>query len=319
MTRSREAFDHVLFVGFGGPERPDEVRPFIERVVAGMRVPEARLRQVERHYALVGGRSPYHDAAVALVERVTQVLQSHGVTIPVALGMRQWRPFLTDVIAGLARRGLQRGLAVVLAPHRSEASFDRYVVAVEEVVRACNQPIRYEYLGGWHDHPLFIRAQADTVREAAAGADVAHLLFTAHAIPVAQASRAPYEPEVRRSSELVAQALGRQEWSVAYQSRSGPPHEPWLEPEVAGALQQLAALGVRHVVVVPIGFWCDNVEVLYDLDMEARREAERLGMRYVRAATVASHPAFHQLFADTLIEQLRARGSVRPLDMSRHG
>jgi ferrochelatase len=293
------AADHVLLVGFGGPEKPEDVEPFLRNVARGRQIPEARLREVKGFYERVGGSSPYNACAFRLAGSLKGPL-------PVFVGMRNWRPFLADTLSEIGRAGLKKGIGVVLAPHRSESSFDRYVKDVEEACRASGQSqLTYDYVPPWHDHPLFIEAQAGEVKKVLArlpeGGRRARLIFSAHSIPVKMARRSSYEEEYRRSSELVAAAVGADQWSLGYQSRSGDPRDPWLEPHILSILRDLADRGEREAVLVPLGFLFDHVEILYDLDVAARETAEKSGLHYGRAATVGAHPKFAELLS-SLIE-----------------
>lgn len=301
-------YDHVLMIGFGGPERPEDIRPFLTEVTRGTRVPEARLQDVVHHYEAVGGRSPYNAYTRRLFAAMVERLRQEGIDAPCFLGMRNWHPFLRDTLDEIRGQGLTRGIGLILAPHRSEASFEKYVRAVEEANAASGASVTYDYLPPWHEHPLFIEAQADQVRQALerlplAERASAHLLFTAHSIPREMAQRSRYAQEFESSSRLVAERLGCAAFSCAYQSRSGPPSQPWLEPDVAAAIRTLATAGVRQVVVVPVGFLCDNVEVLFDLDIEARGEAERAAIGFSRASTVMDHPRFVELLSRLVREQ----------------
>ncbi len=305
------AVDHLLMIGFGGPTSPQEIQPFLEEVTRGLHIPSSRLREVAHHYEAVGGRSPYNEYTLRLFEKLQAGLQARGITLPVFLGMRNWHPFLKDTLADIQRRRLTHGLGIVLAPHRSFASFEKYLNNVEDAkAHAGAAHIRYEYLQPWHSHPLFIEAQADQVRRTLTTLNpddqrLAHLIFSAHSIPVEMAQRSQYAEEFRASSEAVAQALGRGSWSLAYQSRSGSPQQPWLEPDVGSAIRAAAGAGARQVVVVPVGFLCDNVEVLFDLDIEAKAEAERTGLRFARASTVMDHPTFVEMFTELIEAALR--------------
>jgi ferrochelatase len=290
--------DHLLLIGFGGPEKPEEVRPFLERLTQGTRIPEERLQEVESHYRLTGGSSLYNRHAQRLAEKLRE--QSD---LPVFLGMRNWRPFLSDTLREIAGKGLRRGAAVVLAPHRSEASFGRYVKSLEESVREAAAPAEYQILPSWHNHPLFVEAQADRVRPLLNGNPGVHLLFTAHSIPLEMANASSYAAEIAVSAGAVAAAVGAERWSVAYQSRSGPPGQPWLEPDVLAEIRRLKTEGVRTVIAVPIGFLFDHTEVLYDLDVEAKQTAEREGLEFLRAPTVMDHPQFVRMFAELIKER----------------
>lgn len=300
--------DHVLLVGFGGPSRSEEIGPFLQEVTRGTRIPEERLGEVESHYRQIGGTSPYPAAVASVANRLRESLMSKGVELPVFVGMRNWHPFLKDVLNEIKTQGKRRGIAMVLAPHRSEASFGRYLKSVEEAKKACSMDgVGYEceYVPSWHEHPDFIEAQAAQIRKVYV--QETFLVFTAHSIPVEVAKKSRYEEEFRMSSALVAKALGHSGWDVAYQSRSGRPTEAWLEPGVHDLLQKLSKQGEKTVTFVPIGFVCDNAEILYDLDIEAKEEAQRLGLRYLRAPTVADHPQFIRLLTELCLAQVGAK------------
>ena len=310
-------FDHILVIGFGGPTKPEEVRPFLEGVTRGAKIPEERLREVEHHYQQTGGFSPYNSHAERLFGKLAARLKESGVALPCFLGMRNWRPFLAEPLRRIKEQGLRHGLGVILAPHRSEPSFERYIRAVEAAkAEAGATEVQTEYLGPWHDHPLFIRAQAERVKEAwgpEPPRDWAGtvLLFTAHSIPLAMAKASRYEREILMSSARVAAALGGYQWSIAYQSRSGPPSQPWLEPSTEAVLRALAAAGRRRVIAVPIGFLFDHTEVLYDLDIEAKEAARAAGLEFTRAPTVMDHPDFVGMLATLIQQQVSAQGVER--------
>jgi ferrochelatase len=224
--------------------------------------------------------------------------------------MRNWEPYIADTLARMALDGVHRAAGVILSPHATESSRERYVQAVD-AGRAALGPRApaVGYVGSWHVHPLFIAAMVERVTAAletlpdALRRD-ATLMFTAHSIPVAAAERSPYVAEIEASSRAIAERLDRPKWEVAYQSRSGSPREPWLEPDVNPALERLAAGAGRAVVVAPVGFVCDHVEVLYDLDVEARATADRRGLAFARAATVNDHPLFVRMLADVVREHV---------------
>ncbi len=333
------AIDHILVIGFGGPEKQEDIDLFLQEVTRGLPIPPARIAEVKSHYERVGGRSPYNDYTIALFDRLTERLRQMGIHLPVFLGMRNWHPFLKHTLQEIKRQGLKSGLGIVLAPHRSDNSFEKYLRNVAEAKIFVQAPqVEYAYLGPWFDHPKFIEAQADRVRQALAQKDKAAwseapILFCAHSIPVAMAKGCRYVEEFECSSRLVAQALGRTNWHMAYQSRSGDragrpakqggeevpqhdgaaanPREPWLVPDVESKLQALKASGASKVALVPIGFLCDNVEVLFDLDIEAKEEASKLGLDFVRVSTVMDHPAFVEMFAQLIGQALKAQGAPK--------
>jgi ferrochelatase len=293
--------DAVLLIAFGGPTRPEEIRPFLENVTRGRRIPPERLEEVAHHYELIGGRSPLNTLTFRQADGLRRLL---GRT-PVYVGMRSWEPYIAAALGQMALDGVCRAVAIILAPHATESSRERYVEAVDEGRRALGPraPV-VDYVGSWHVHPLFVEAVAEQVRVAREGLPGdARVLFTAHSIPVAAAARSPYVAELEATACAVAARLGQPPWELAYQSRSGSPRDPWLEPDVNATLQRLAAEGVRAVVVAPIGFVCDHVEVLYDLDVEARATAAQQGIVFARASTVNDHPLFVRMLAELVRER----------------
>jgi len=293
--------DAVLLIAFGGPERMEDVRPFLDNVLRGRPVPRERYETVVHHYELIGGRSPLNAITMAQADGLRRELAAAGRALPVYVGMRNWSPYVADTLAEMRADGVRRALAIILAPHRTEASWERYMGAVDAGRRALGADApAISYAGPWFDHPLFIATMASRVRDALAAAPDAPLLFTAHSIPLAMAAESPYVRELEVSVRLTAAAVGRGDQRLVYQSRSGGPQEPWLEPDVNDALRALAAAGQRAVVVAPIGFVCDHVEVCYDLDIEARATAESLGIRLVRAETANTHPTFARMLAEVV-------------------
>ena len=298
--------DGVLLLAFGGPTRAEEIRPFLANVLRGRErsVPTSRIDEVVRHYEAIGGRSPLNDLTFRQAHRLEATLAATGPALRVYVGMRNWEPYIADTLARMAGDGVRHAVGLILSPHASEASRERYV---EEVNAAGARAPTVRWVGTWHTHPLFVTAVADAVTAAlvtlpAARRAAAPLVFTAHSVPVAMAERSPYVAEITASARAVAERLGRTRWQVAYQSRSGSPHEPWLEPDVNDALRALAAAGALDVVVVPVGFVCDHVEVLYDLDVEARATAAALGLGFARASTVNDHPLFIRMLAEVVAE-----------------
>jgi ferrochelatase len=299
----------VILIGFGGPQGPEEVRPFLDRVTAGRPISRERYEEVVHHYEAIGGRSPFVAITMRQAAALRERLSRENLRIPVMLGMRNTAPWLEDALREVARAGVRRTLGFVLAAHRCEASWDRYLRNVEEAREkvGANAP-EVDYLASWHAHPLFIEAAADRIRDALArvepGArDRAQLIFTAHSIPAAMAASSPYVEQLRESAELVAARLGRSGWTLAFQSRSGNPRDPWLEPEICGVLRNLNS---DMAVVAPIGFICDHVEVLYDLDIEAAHAAREANVKMVRAATVGEHPKFIEMMTALIRERLLA-------------
>jgi ferrochelatase len=247
-------------------------------------------------------------------------LSADGPALPVYVGMRNWSPYIADTLRDMSEHGVRRALGIVLAPHRSEASWGRYTEAVEagRAVLGSDAPT-IEYAGGWFDHPLFVTTIAERIRDALGApgtADDSHIVFTAHSLPLAMAEGSGYVSELEISCRLVAAAVGHSRYSLAYQSRSGRPGDAWLEPDVNESIRDLADRGVRRIMLVPIGFVCDHVEVLYDLDVEARATAEAAGVRMVRAETPNDHPTFVRMLAEVVRGHI---GGAQQAAVDRHG
>ena len=300
--------DAVLMIGFGGPTRADEVRPFLDNVLRGRPIPRERYEEVVHHYDLLGGCSPYNDLTMRQAAALRAELEKKGVRVPVAVGMRNWKPYIADAMRSLADGGARRVLAFIMAAHRSEASFERYQATVDDARDSLGEAApEVVYPQPWHDHPLFVTAVASRVREALSRLDLpersrARLIFTAHSIPLAMADAGPYVEQLTQSARIVAADLGIDTWQFAYQSRSGNPREAWLEPDIKETLRGLDA---KTAVVVPIGFLCDHVEVLYDLDIEAAQVARDVGIRMERAPTVGDHPLFIEMMASIVAAHSR--------------
>ncbi|HTL48946.1 MAG TPA: ferrochelatase [Verrucomicrobiae bacterium] len=311
---SEAPFDHVLIVGFGGATNLEEVEPFLKHVAEGGEVPEERINLMRLHYEAIGGRSPYNDYVKTLVQKLKEDLAGRGITVPVFLGMRHWRPFLDDALKEIRDRGLKRGLCLGLAAQRSALSLARYKQAIQDSKAASGaESVEHVYLQGWYDHPLYIEAQADEVRRAMKGLAPwnrwrAHLLFSSSSVPLDRVGDCPhcdYNGEFRVSSHLVAAALGQKKWSLSFQSMTGRASMPWVEPDVNTMLGNLAAEKKKVVVCVPIGFLFDTVEVLYDLDIAAKERARELKIKYVRASTVMAHSKFIVMLGQLIEQKIR--------------
>lgn len=305
--------DSVLLIAFGGPTRPEDVRPFLDNVLRGRPVPPARYEEVVRHYAEVGGASPLHGRTIRLAEGLRDLLAREGQDLPVHVGMRHWTPYIAETLAAMAGAGLRRAVGLVLAPHPSPASLDVYLKVVAEArERLGPECPAVEYVAPWFDHPLFIEAVSERVAGAiqqvpAGRRPEARVVFTAHSLPAAMARASGYEDRVRRTADLASRRLGIGAWSVAYQSRSGGPADPWIGPDITEALRDLGRGGARDVVVAPIGFVSENVEILYDLDVAARAVAAEIGLGFFRARTVDDHPSFLRMMA-ALVRDVISRG-----------
>jgi protoporphyrin/coproporphyrin ferrochelatase len=293
-------YDAILVQSFGGPEGPDEVMPFLENVTRGRNIPRERLTEVAQHYLHFGGVSPINGQNRALIAAVERELAAHGIDLPIYFGNRNWRPLLTDTIRDMHAAGVRRALVFVTAGFSCYSGCRQYR---EDIARSLGElgltddDIAFDKIRVFYNHPGFIAAMADRLRAALAqfpAADRARVetLFTAHSIPLAMARGSAYLAQLREASRLVAEEAGIARWRLAFQSRSGPPSVPWLEPNILDELDAVAAAGIKDVVVVPIGFMSDHLEVLFDLDEEAAERAASLGMRMARAGTAGTHPAF---------------------------
>jgi ferrochelatase len=303
-------FDAVLVVAFGGPEGPADIRPFLANVLRGRRVPPERVEEVAAHYEAFGGVSPL----TAITRRQTAGLRARlvrsGLDVPVYLGMRNWHPLLPDVMRQMALDGVRRAVGFVCAAHRSYSSCTQYrqnvVDARAELVSAGLPDVPVTYVGDWHAHEGFIDANVRHVRTAAeslpeAVRPIARVVFTAHSIPVTMPGADRYNAQLHESASLVAERLGTSDWALVFQSRSGRPEDPWLEPDVCRYLREERRRGLAAVVLCPIGFLCDHIEVLYDLDHEAADVCRAIGLPMARAAAVNDDPAFLDTMADVVL------------------
>jgi len=306
-----EPFDAVLMIAFGGPTKPEEIRPFLANVLRGVPVPPGRLDEVAHHYEEVGGRSPINELTFRQAKALAELLDREGPRLPVYVGMRYWHPLASETVEQMMRDGVRRAVGLVMAAHDSgAASWGKYVNVVTKALEAAG-PVapRVEYAPACSNHPDFIAAMAEQIRlqlEAIPSErrDGTRLVFTAHSIPATMAAVSPYVEQLQESCRLVAKALGHPQWSLAYQSRSGDPRQPWLEPDVSDVLRELSAEGCRSVVLAPIGFVCDHVEVLFDLDLEAKALADSLGIELRRASTVNDHPLYIRALADMVRQRV---------------
>src|ERR1700761_4771123 len=297
-------FDAVLLLSFGGPEGPEQVRPFLENVTRGRDVPPERLDDVAQHYLHFGGVSPINRINRDLIAQLQAVLD-----VPVYFGNRNWEPYVEDAVAAMRDNGIRRAAVFTTSAWSGYSGCTQYSEDLDRA-RTAVGPAAPELvkLRRYFDHPLFVEIFADNIAAAAATVPTdARLVFTAHSVPVAADDRLGprlYSRQVRYAAGLVAAAAGYADYDLAWQSRSGPPQVPWLGPDVADHLAALAEAGTKAVIVCPIGFVADHIEVVWDLDNELRSQAEAAGIAFARATTPNADPRYARLAAG-LIDELR--------------
>lgn len=283
-----------------------DVRPFLANVLRGRPAPPERIEAVVHHYELMGGRSPLTELTMRQADGLRDHLRRDGLVLPVYLGMRNWHPYLDDTLTKMAKAGVRRAAGVILSAQQNDAGWYRYRRDAEEAqARLGGIAPEIIFADEWHAHPGFIAAMTARVDAALHKIDAGRrsqvrLIFTAHSIPTAMADTSPYVAQLEEAATLIAAGAGHTNWSLAFQSRSGNPRDSWLEPDICAALRTLATEGGADVVVAPLGFVCDHVEVLFDLDIEARQVAAECGLNFVRAETVNDHPAFIGMLADVV-------------------
>jgi ferrochelatase len=321
-------YEAILLVSFGGPERPEEVMPFLENVTRGRGIPTKRLAEVGRHYLLFGGRSPINDQCRSLLAALTNELRSRGLRLPLYWGNRNWHPYLHDEVRAIERDGPRRVLVVVTSAYPSYSSCRQYRENLFDAARGTQ--IQIDRIRHYANHPGFVQASVDASLKAletlGERADEARLVFVTHSIPIAMAETAGPVPRSGRGAYVdwhaavaseVAQRVGRRrgrsfDSDLVYCSRSGPASQPWLEPDINDHLRQLARRGVKAVVVVPIGFVSDHMEVVFDLDTEAAATADECAMAFARASTAGNHPAFASGLVDLMLERAAAARGAEP-------
>lgn len=311
-------YDAVLFMSFGGPEGMDEVLPFLENVTRGRNVPRERLLDVAHHYERFGGVSPINEQNRALIAALEAELKAKGPDLPIYFGNRNWHPFVTDTVRRMHDDGIRRAIVFVTSAFASYSGCRQYredIIAAQEAVKGAPE---FDKLRVYFNHPGFIGPNVDNLRAAleripGERRERAHVAFTAHSLPLGMAEASEYVEQLEEACRLVAEGAGWKEYTLAYQSRSGPPQVAWLEPDILAHLDLLAQSGVTDLVILPIGFISDHMEVLFDLDIEAAERAEELGINMVRAATVGTAPAFVSMIRELIVERMAANPERRAL------
>ena len=304
------SYDAILLVSFGGPEGMDEVIPFLENVLRGRNVPRERMMAVAHHYEMFGGVSPINAQNRALISALKNELDINGPALPVYWGNRNWHPMLADTLRRMETDGIRHALAFVTSAYSSYSGCRQYR---EDIERARGEvgptAPRVDKLRVFYNHPGFIGPIIENIRAALEQIPLerrerAQIAFTAHSIPASMAANCDYETQLLETCQLVSNNLGHERWRLVFQSRSGPPSQPWLGPDICDYIRELKEAGTRDLIIAPVGFISDHMEVLYDLDTEARVLCEEIGMNMVRAATVGTHPAFIKMIRELIMERL---------------
>jgi protoporphyrin/coproporphyrin ferrochelatase len=287
-------YDALLVLSFGGPEKQEDVIPFLENVLRRRNVPRERMLEVAEHYYRFDGRSPINDQNRALIAALKDV-----VKIPVYWGNRNWHPMLADTVREMRDDGIRNAIAFVTSAFGSYSGCRQYAEDIDRARAAVGDGApEIARIRPFSGHPAFIEAMTDRIRAAIAQVPEGHLIFTAHSVPLSMAQSSPYVDELNCACVAVASKVGRAEWKLVYQSRSGPPGQPWLEPDIRDYLREIRS----DALIAPIGFLSDHMEVLYDLDTEARATCDELGIKMARAGTVGTHPAIIRMIVE-MIEQ----------------
>jgi len=315
-------FDAVLIVSFGGPHGINDVRPFLGNVLRGRQVRPERIEEVARHYERFGGVSPITELTRRQADGLRRRLHQNGIDLPVYVGMRHWHPLLADTLGEMAQAGVRQAIGFIAAAHHCYASCGQYKQAVcearHELVQRGLPDVQITYVDSWYDHQGFIAALAYRARQAfdqlgpSLGRE-ARIVFTAHSIPLPMARACRYVEQLTTTAQMAARSLNRSDWTLVYQSRSGPPQEPWLEPDICHYLRAEHARGLPAAVISPIGFVCDHIEVLYDLDIEAAQVCRELNLPMVRAQTVNDDPIFVHMMADVVQQTYQRYRNFPPL------
>jgi len=307
----KSSYDAILIVAFGGPENRDDVLPFIENVARGRNIPRERLLKVAEHYYRFDGISPLNQQVRELIAALRNELHRHQINLPLYWGNRNWHPLLLETLPQMAADGVKRALALILSPYSSYSSCRQYLENIEDAQQAAVAAPKVEKIRAFYNHPGFIASNTEHVGEALQKVPFerrqsAHVAYTAHSIPKSMANRCDYEKQLTETCQLVSEELNIQptNWRLVYQSRSGPATDLWLEPDIVDHLRELKRSEVNDVVVAPIGFLSDHLEVLYDLDIEAQDVCDELNLHMVRAATVGTHSSFVDMLRALVEERI---------------
>ncbi|MGH9351429.1 MAG: ferrochelatase [Terriglobia bacterium] len=310
----RGKYDAILVVSFGGPEKKEDVIPFLENTLRGKNIPRERIMEAARHYEHFGGRSPMNDYNRKLIRSLEAELKSKGPALPVYWGNRNWHPLLADTLRAMKVDGIRRALAFVTSAYSSYSGCRQYLENIEHArIEAGEGALVIDKLRVFYNHPRFIKVWVESIREALGkfapeGKKAVHIIYTAHSIPLSMANNCAYVRQLEETCRLVSGGLSRSLGPLIFQSRSGSPAQPWLGPDIQDYLREFAARG-ENILVAPVGFISDHMEVVYDLDTEAQGLCEKLGLKMARASTPGAHPEFVSMIRELILE--REEGAER--------
>ena len=303
-------YDAILVMSFGGPEGMDDVMPFLENVTRGRNIPHQRLLEVSEHYRHFGGVSPINAQNRALISALEVELRENEIDLPIYFGNRNWHPMISDTVQQMKDDGIQRALAFFTSSFSSYSGCRQYREDIQKAIETVGEGApEFDKIRVFYNHPGFIHPVVDNVRSAIEKfpedeRDTVHIAFTAHSIPMGMARNSAYETQLKEACRIVAEMIGTENYNLVYQSRSGPPQVPWLKPDILDYMDDIAEQGVKNLVIMPIGFVSDHLEVMFDLDTEAVEKAEELGMKMVRAATVGTAKPFVRMIRELILERM---------------
>lgn len=308
MSQTKYKHDAVFLVSFGGPEAPEDVMPFLENVLRGKNVPEARKLEVAENYHQFGGKSPINPMMRELKMKLEAKLAEHNIDLPVYWGNRNWKPLIADELQLMHQEDIKRPLAFVTSAFSSYSGCRQYR---EDIAGALESQglmhhLQVSKIRAFFNHPLFIEAALENIKAVLdeSKKSSTYVIFTAHSLPLHMSQSCTYEQELREVVSLISTSLGLTHVALAYQSRSGPPSQPWLEPSVLDVISDARTKGFKSVLVMPIGFVSDHMEVVYDLDFQAKNYAEALGLEFLRAKTVGHNPLYIDMILDLIEERI---------------
>lgn len=302
--------DALIVVSFGGPDGPDDVMPFLENVLRGRNVPRERMLEVSKHYQHFGGKSPINEQNLALIDAIKKDFADNGIDLPVYFGNRNWNPLFADAFEQMKQDGVKNALGFFTSMFSCYSGCRQYRenIAEAQSVVGDGAPEVHKVRMAFN-HPLFIEASANRVQDALSQIPVdrqgrARVVFTAHSIPMSMADPSDYSIQLKEAARLVMESIGSQPWDLVYQSRSGPPTQPWLEPDICDHIQSLHDNGHHDdLIIMPLGFVSDHMEVMFDLDTEAKDLCDSLSLNMVRAGSVGTHPSFVAMIRELVLER----------------